>query len=56
MRGSTLSKQEWIRRQMEKTLGEEQYAINTLLRQSLAENSYTPHTPQDAAAIRQGLQ
>lgn len=45
-----------IRRQMEKTMREEQYAINTLLRQSLAENSYTPYTPQDAAAIRQGLQ
>jgi hypothetical protein len=41
---------------MEKTIAEEQHAINTLLRQSLAENSYTPYTPQDATAIRQGLQ
>jgi Arc/MetJ-type ribon-helix-helix transcriptional regulator len=45
-----------IRRQMEKTVNEEQHVLHTLLRQSLAEGSYTPLTAQDAATIRQNLQ
>ena len=45
-----------IRRHMEKTVDDEQNALHTLLRQSLAENHYTPLTSQDALTIRQGLQ
>jgi antitoxin ParD1/3/4 len=44
-----------IRRYMENMAMAEGRTINNLLRQSLAENSYTPLTPNDAAAIRQAL-
>jgi antitoxin ParD1/3/4 len=45
-----------IRRQMERTLAEEQQTLGSLLRQSLAENSYTPLTEADAQAVRNSLQ
>jgi antitoxin ParD1/3/4 len=41
-----------IRRYMEKTAGMERHAVNALLRQSIAENNYTPLTDADAAAVR----
>lgn len=44
-----------IRKHMEKTAAAERYAINSLLRQSLHENSYTPLTEEDADTIRHSL-
>lgn len=41
-----------IRRYMEKTVAIERHAINSLLRQSIAENSYSPLTDDDANSIR----
>ena len=41
-----------IRRYMEKTVAIERHAVNGLLRQSLAENSYSPLTDEDANSIR----
>jgi len=44
-----------IRRYMEKTAAMERHAVNGLLRQSIAENSYTPLTHEDAAGIRKAI-
>ncbi|MDR3425418.1 MAG: addiction module antitoxin [Alphaproteobacteria bacterium] len=44
-----------IRRYMEKTAAAESHAINDLLRQSIAENSYSPLTAKDAKSIRDVL-
>ena len=44
-----------IRRYMEKTAAAERHAINDLLRQSIAENSYSPLTAQDAGNIRDAI-
>ena len=44
-----------IRRHMEKTAEAQQYAINSLLRQSINENNYTPLTEEDADSIRRSL-
>jgi Arc/MetJ-type ribon-helix-helix transcriptional regulator len=44
-----------IRRYMEKTAAMERHAVNGLLRQSIAENSYTPLTGSDAAGIRNAI-
>ena len=44
-----------IRRYMEKTAAMERHAVNGLLRQSIAENSYTPLTDADAAGIRNAI-
>ena len=40
-----------IRRDMEKMAASERHAINRLLRQALAENSYRPHTDETANEI-----
>ncbi len=44
-----------IRRYMEKTMAGDSYAINTLLRQSLAENNYSDLTDKDADSIRKSI-
>lgn len=44
-----------IRRYMEKMAAGDRYTINTLLRQSLAENSYSDLTDKDAASIRESI-
>src|SRR5271156_4124838 len=44
-----------IRRYMEKTTAQERHAVNGLLRQSIAENSYTPLNDQDADSIRSAI-
>ena len=44
-----------IRRYMEKMATENRHAINALLRQSIAENSYSDLTEQDANSIRQSI-
>ena len=44
-----------IRRYMEKTGAAERRAVGGLLRQSIAENSYSPLTAQDAGSVRDGL-
>ena len=44
-----------IRRHMEKVAATQRHTVNNLLRQSVAENSYTPLTANDAASIRQAL-
>jgi len=44
-----------IRRYMEKTAATERYAINDALRQSIAENSYSPLTAKDAKSVRDSL-
>ena len=44
-----------IRRYMEKTAAAERHAVNGLLRQSLAESSYTPLTGSDAAGVRSAI-
>lgn len=44
-----------IRRYMENTAAGERHAINGLLRQSLADNSYSPLTAADAAGIRKSI-
>ncbi len=44
-----------IRRQMEKTASQERIEINYMLRQTLAENHYTPLTDNDATSIRATL-
>jgi len=44
-----------IRRYMETTAARERHAVNGLLRQSLAENSYAPLTERDAASIRNAI-
>jgi Arc/MetJ-type ribon-helix-helix transcriptional regulator len=41
-----------IRRDMEKMAASERHAINSLLRQALAENSYSPRTDETAKEIR----
>jgi Arc/MetJ-type ribon-helix-helix transcriptional regulator len=41
-----------IRRYMEKTAVAERHTLNGLLRQSIAENSYSPVTAKDAKSIR----
>lgn len=45
-----------IRRYMENVHATERHEINTLLRQSMAENDYTPLTRQDAMDIRNAIQ
>ncbi len=44
-----------IRRYMEKTIETERHNINNLLRQSMAENSYSNFTSEDANSIRKNL-
>jgi antitoxin ParD1/3/4 len=44
-----------IRRYMEKTAAADRYAMNALLRQSLAENSYSDLTDKDADSIRKSI-
>ena len=44
-----------IRRQMERVASAERHSINALLRQSLAENDYSPLTPEDGQSIRASL-
>lgn len=44
-----------IRRYMEKTIEAERHNINNLLRQSMAENSYSNFTSEDANSIRKNL-
>ena len=44
-----------IRRYMEKTAAADRYAINALLRQSLAENDYSDLTDKDADSIRKSI-
>jgi antitoxin ParD1/3/4 len=44
-----------IRRYMEKTAAAERHAVNGLLRQSLAEGSYTPLTGADAVGVRSAI-
>ncbi len=44
-----------IRRDMEKMVAGERHAINRLLRQALAENSYHPYTGETANEIRRLL-
>ncbi len=44
-----------IRRRMEKMAVDERHTLNSLLRQSIAENNYTPLTTADADGIRQAL-
>lgn len=46
---------ELIRRYMEKTVTKDHYTINALLRQSLAENSYSDLTDKDADSIRESI-
>jgi Arc/MetJ-type ribon-helix-helix transcriptional regulator len=41
-----------IRRYMEKSAVAERHTLNGLLRQSIAENSYSPVTAKDAKSIR----
>jgi plasmid stabilization system protein ParE len=40
---------------MEKTAAADRYAMNALLRQSLAENSYSDLTDKDADSIRKSI-
>jgi antitoxin ParD1/3/4 len=44
-----------IRPYMEKTAAAERHAVNGLLRQSLAESSYTPLTGADVAGVRRAI-
>lgn len=44
-----------IRRFMEKTAATERHTLNDLLRQSIAENSYSDFTDEDANSIRKTL-
>ena len=44
-----------IRRYMEKTAAMERHAVNGLLRQSIAENSYTPLTDADGTSVRNAI-
>lgn len=44
-----------IRRYMEKAAASERHTLNDLLRQSIAENSYSPLTADDAKSVRSAL-
>jgi antitoxin ParD1/3/4 len=45
-----------IRRYMEQTAAVERHAVNGLLRQSMAERSYTPLTGAEAGSIRKAIE
>ena len=44
-----------IRRYMEQTANKERHAVNSLLRQSIAENDYEPFTDKDANDVRDSI-